>query len=76
MQVTPKKKDILKEDSEKSFKKLDWRHNHSNFIWPFKSGKYGKKAKELQIFDYLENETSFFDEIKSISRNFWNILFW
>ena len=34
---------------------------------PFESGKCGKEGKILQKFEYLENEKSFLDEIKSIS---------
>ena len=34
---------------------------------PFESGKCGKEGKILQTFEYLENEKSFLDEIKSIS---------
>ena len=40
--------------------------NHSTSICPFESGKSGNEAKKIQTFDYLENEKSFLDEIKSI----------
>ena len=39
--------------------------NYSTFIYPFESGKYGKKGEKLQKFEYLENEKSFLDEIKT-----------
>ena len=31
-----------------------------------------RKGKNLQKIEYLENEKSFLDEIKSIFHNFWN----
>ena len=40
--------------------------NCSTFICSFESGKHGKEGKKLQTFEYLENEKSFSDEIKSI----------
>ena len=33
---------------------------------PFESRKGWKEAKKIQAFEYLENEKSFLDEIKSI----------
>ena len=39
--------------------------NYSTSICPFESGKCGKEGKKLQKFEYLENEKSFFDEIKT-----------
>ena len=36
-------------------------------ICPFESGNCGKEGKKLQKFEYLENEKSFFDEIKTFS---------
>ena len=45
--------------------------HYSPFICPFKSGKCGKEGKKLQKFEYLENEKSFFDEIKGIFHSFW-----
>ena len=36
-------------------------------ICPFESGNCGKEGKKLQKFEYLENEKSFFDEIKRFS---------
>ena len=39
---------------------------YSNFIFPFESGKCGKKGKKLLKFEYLKNEKSFLDDIKSI----------
>ena len=44
--------------------------NHSTFTCPFESRKCGKEGKKLQIFEYLENEKSFLDEIKSILHSF------
>ena len=41
--------------------------NYSTVICPFESGKCGGK---LQKFEYLENEKSFLDEIKSIFLSF------
>ena len=40
--------------------------NYSTSICPAKSGKCGKEGKKLQKFEYLENEKSFFDEIKNV----------
>ena len=40
--------------------------NYSTSICPAKSGKCGKEGKNLQKFEYLENEKSFFDEIKNV----------
>ena len=37
--------------------------------------KCGKKGKKLQKFDYLENENTFLDEIKSIFHSFWRAIF-
>ena len=31
---------------------------------------------EIQKFEYLENEKSFLDEIKSIFHSFWRAIFW
>ena len=44
--------------------------NYSTSICPFESGKCGKEGKKLQKFEYLENEKSFFDEIKNIFYSF------
>ena len=40
--------------------------NFSTSICLVESGKCGKEGKKLQKFEYLENEKSFFDEIKNI----------
>ena len=40
--------------------------NYCTSIHPFESGKYDKEDKKLQEFEYLENEKSFLDEIKSV----------
>ena len=39
--------------------------NYSTSICPFESGKCGKEGKELQKFEYLENEKSFLDKLKT-----------
>ena len=44
--------------------------NYSTSIWPFEFGNCGKEGKKLQKFEYLENEKSFLDEIKSIFHSF------
>ena len=44
--------------------------NYSTSICPLESGKCGKEGEKLQKFEYLENEKSFLDEIKNISRSF------
>ena len=38
--------------------------NYPTSICPFESGKCKKEGKKIQKFEYLENEKSFFDEIK------------
>ena len=44
--------------------------NYSTYTCPFESENGGKEGKKLQKFEYLENEKSFLDEIKSIFRSF------
>ena len=44
--------------------------NYSTSICPFESGKCGKKEKNLEKFEYLENEKSFLDEIKNTFHSF------
>ena len=39
--------------------------NYSTSICSFESGKCGKEEEKLQKFEYLENEKSFLDEIKT-----------
>ena len=39
--------------------------NYSTSISPFESGKSGKEEEKIQKFEYLENEKSFLDEIKT-----------
>ena len=46
--------------------------NYSTSIRPFESGKCGKEGKKLQIFEYRENEKSFFDE-RNIFYSFWRV---
>ena len=38
--------------------------NYSTSTFPFESGKCGKEGKNLQKFQYLENEKSFLYETK------------
>ena len=40
--------------------------NCSNYICPFESGNCGKEEEKIQKSEYLENEKSFSDEIKTI----------
>ena len=47
-----------------------WHHKLFQFHLPFESGKFGKKGKKLQKFEYLENKMSFLDEIKNIFHSF------
>ena len=47
-----------------------WHHKLFHFRLPFWIWKFGKEGKKLQKFEYLENEKSFFDEIKNIFQ-FW-----
>ena len=51
-------------------------HNYYSFIWSFGSGECGKGGKNLQKFEYIENEKSSLDEIKNIFKNTWNVFFW
>ena len=44
--------------------------NYSSSSCPFESGRCGKEGKKLQKFEYLNNEKSFFDEIKNIFHSF------
>ena len=50
--------------------------NYSTSIYPFESGKFGKEEKKWQKFEYLENEKSFFDEIKKIFHSFLRAIMW
>ena len=50
--------------------------NYSTFICPFSSGECRKEGKKLQKFEYVENEKSFLDEIKSIFHSFWRSVIW
>ena len=43
-----------------------WYYKFSTFICPFESRKCEKEGKKLQKFEYLKNENSFLDEIKSV----------
>ena len=44
--------------------------NYSTAICPFESEKEGKEGKKLQKFEYLQNEKSFFGEIKNFFPKF------
>ena len=44
--------------------------NYATSISPFESGKSGKELEKIQKFEYLENENSFLDEIKTFSTLF------
>ena len=50
--------------------------NYSTSICTFLSGKCGKEGKKLQKFEYLENEKSFFDEIKNTFHSFRRANIW
>ena len=50
--------------------------NYFASICPFESGQCGKKQKNLQKFEYLENEMSFLDEIKNIFHSFGRSITW
>ena len=45
--------------------------HYSTSTCPFLRGKWGKEGKKLQKPEYLDNEKSFFDEIKNIFHSFW-----
>ena len=44
--------------------------NYSTSICPFECENCGKEGEKLQKFEYLKNEKSFFDEIKSTFHSF------
>ena len=44
--------------------------NYFTSICPFDSAKCGKEGQKIQKFEYLENEKSFFDEIKNTFHSF------
>ena len=49
--------------------------NYSTSIGSFESGKSGKGEENLQKFEYLENEKSFWDE--NFFQSFWRaIIYW
>ena len=66
---------IPKTTSANLCKPIDEIINYSTSICPL-SGNCGKEGKKLQKFEYLENEKSFFDEIKSIFHSFWKAIIW
>ena len=48
------------------------------FDHPINNGRQVEKKgrTEIQTFEYLKNEKSFLDEIKSIFRSFWRTIIW
>ena len=50
--------------------------NYSNFIFPFKSRKCEKEGGKLQKFEFLDNEKSPVDGMKSIFHSFWKAIIW
>ena len=57
-------------------KSIDDIINYSTSFCPFESGKYGKEGKQLQKFEYLDNEKSFLDKIKNFHRSWRAIIWW
>ena len=53
-----------------------WHLNYSTSICPFVSGKYERKVKKIQKFEYLENEKGFLDDIKNTFHSFWRAIIW
>ena len=49
--------------------------NYSTSTYPLESGKCGKERKKLQKFEYLKNEKSFLDEIKTFFMDFKGLSF-
>ena len=49
--------------------------NYSTSICPYESGKCGKEGKKSQKFEYLENEKSLLDEIKTFFTVFKGVSF-
>ena len=43
----------------------DLQHDYSSFIWSFESGKGGKEREKAEEIEYLENEKSLLNEIKT-----------
>ena len=64
------KKVIPKITSANVWKSIHDIINYSTTICPFESGKCGEEGKKLQKFEYLENEKSFLDEIKTFFHSF------
>ena len=67
---------ILKITSANLCKPIHDVMNYFTSICPFESGNCGKEGKTLQKCEYLEDEKSFFDEIKNIFYNFWRAINW
>ena len=49
---------------------------YSTSIYPFESGKCGKKGEKIHKSDYLKIKKSFLDEIKSRFHSFWRAIIW
>ena len=49
--------------------------DYTTSICPFESGKCGKEWKKSQKFEYLEDEKSFLDEIKTFFKIFEGLSF-
>ena len=49
--------------------------NYSTFICSFEFGECGKEEKKIQKIEYLENEKSFLDDIKTFSTVFEGLSF-
>ena len=60
----------------KSIKSIHDITNYFTSICPFVSGKCGKEGNKLQKYEYLENENSFFDEIKNTFCSFGRAIIW
>ena len=67
---------ILKITSSKLCKPVHDIINYPTFIYPIESEKCGKKGKKIQQFGYVNNENSFFDEIKGVFHSFWRTIIW
>ena len=53
-----------------------WHHKLFHFHLSFWIWKVWKGREKLQKIEYLENEKSFFDEIKNIFHSFWKATIW
>ena len=53
-----------------------WHHKLIHLHLAFWIWKVWKGMEKVQKFEYLENEKSFFDEIKHIFYNSWRAIIW